>query len=221
MTEVLARRLAAVAPDWPEALHRAVAQQGMLVRCPDRMRMFGPGDPCSSFMLPLVGAVRVEHAGGGGRSIVLYRVGPGDSCVMTTACLLGDTPYDAWGYAEGAVEAVAVSGAVFRTLMAQDTAFRARTMAVFARRVIDLVEVIDTLLLHRTDLRLAAWLAAQAGPEPLRATHQTIATELGTAREVISRVLKAFEQRGWVALGRGTVTVLAPGALTRFAQTQG
>jgi CRP/FNR family transcriptional regulator len=214
-----ARALARVAPDWPEALRAAVLAESRPLRAPDGAQLFGPGDACRSFLVPLSGAVRVEHTGASGRSVVLYRVAPGESCVMTTSCLLAGRPYEAYGHAEGEVEALGMPAAAFRRLLETSPAFREMALAVFSARVIDLVEVIDELLLRRVDLRLALWLAGRA--PSVRATHQSIAAELGTAREVVSRVLKEFERRGWIALGRGEVTVADADALQRFGKSEG
>lgn len=207
--------LDAAAPDWPEALREVVAANGALLRRSDGQRMFSPGDACQGFVVMLSGVVRVEHMGATGRSVVLYRVGPGDTCVMTTSCLVTGGAYRAWGYAEGDIAALALSPATFQRLLAENEAFRTMALGVFATRIRELVEVIDELLLHRVDLRLAAWLA-EAGPE-VAATHQAIAGELGTAREVVSRILKDFERRGWIALARGAVAVRDAAALRGFA----
>jgi CRP/FNR family transcriptional regulator len=212
----LAHALRRAAPDWPAACCDAVAAAGRYVRFADGDPLFGPGDAAAAFLAPLSGAVRVEHAGSGGRSVVLYRVGPGDSCVVTASCLLSGAPYQAWGVAEGAVEAVALPAADFRALIATNADFRDRTLAVFSTRIVELVQVIDELLLRRVDLRLALWLAERAD-QPLAATHQSLAAELGTAREVVSRILKDFERRGWVALGRGRIDVANAHALKNFS----
>ena len=218
-------RLARVAPGLSPALRGRLAARGHVMGWPDGARLFAPGDASQAFLIPLAGAVRVEHAGPSGRSVVLYRVGPGESCVMTTSCLLAGVPYAAWGYAEGALEALAIPAPAFGTLLDEDAEFRALAFRIFSRRIVELVEVIDELLLHRVDLRLAGWLArralAEGEAEPvLRATHQALAGELGTAREVVSRILKEFERRGWVRLGRGTIRVLDAAALARFAASE-
>jgi len=207
--------LEAAAPAWPAGLRRTVAAKGLRISRSAGELFFAPGDACQGFVVVLRGAVRVEHMGQGGRSVVLYRVGPGDTCVMTTACLVEGSLYRAWGYAEGAVDALVITPATFQHLLAADPAFRAMAFGVFSRRLGELVEVIDELLLHRVDLRLAEWLAARA--PAANATHQVIAAELGTAREVVSRILKEFERRGWIALGRGAIAIQAPEALRRFA----
>lgn len=121
-------------------------------------------------------------------------------------------PYSGYGYAEGDVTAAAISPDRFRRLLASDRQFQELVFRGFALRIGELTTVIDDLLEHRTDLRLARWLAGRKTSE-LRMTQQELAQELGTAREVVSRTLKSFETRGWIRLGRGTVTILNPAAL--------
>jgi CRP/FNR family transcriptional regulator len=207
--------LAAAAPGWPAALRETVAARAGRLSAPDGHTLFSPGEACRGFVVVLSGSVRVEHTGPSGRTVKLYRVGPGETCVVTTACLMTEGQYPAWGIAEGAVEALALPPGSFATLMRESEAFRAMALGVFATRLTELVEVIDELLLHRVDLRLAAWLAAHA--PAVQATHQVVASELGSAREVVSRILKDFERRGWVGLARGEIAVRDAAALQRFA----
>lgn len=218
MSGALEQVLAQVAPAMPPRLRGIIAASGSRVRRADGTRLFGPGDSSENFLIPLKGAVRVEHMGASGRTMVLYRVAPGESCVMTTSCLLAGMPYEAYGYAEGDVEAVALPAKVFRALIEREPAFRDLALGVFSRRIIELVEVIDELLLHRVDLRLAAWLAERAAANCVIATtHHAIAAELGTAREVVSRILKEFERRGWLVLTRGEIRLRDAVALKSFA----
>ncbi|MDT8342806.1 MAG: Crp/Fnr family transcriptional regulator [Thermohalobaculum sp.] len=221
MTETLEQALARAAPDLPAGLRAAIAARSSRVRVGDGYRLFGPGDRSESFLIPLSGSVRVEHMGPSGRSVVLYRVAVGESCVMTTSCLLSGAAYEAYGYAEGDVEALALPARAFRELVEQEPAFRNLALSVFSQRIIELVDVIDELLLHRVDLRLAGWLAERASAEGvIAATHQAIASELGTAREVVSRILKEFERRGWVGLNRGEIRLGDIAALKTFAATR-
>lgn len=213
--------LAAAVPEWPRPLVETVAREAEIMRVPEGARVFGPGDPCERFVVVLSGSVRVEQVGAGGRSIVLYRVARGDSCVMTTSGLLSGVPYGAWGVAEGPVTLLALPASAFARLVDSDRDFRKRVLSVFSDRILELSEVIDDLLVRRIDLRLAQWLLDRSAPknggcDKVAATHQAIAAELGSAREVISRVLKDFERRGWVAMGRGSVEIRDRGALERL-----
>ena len=130
----------------------------------------------------------------------------------TTTGLLSGKPYSGYGYAEGAVSAVTISADRFRGLMTADAGFQDLVFRGCANRVGELTDVIDELLLHRTDLKLARWLARQVDDE-IHQTQQDIARELGTAREVISRALKAFERSSWIAIGRGSVKLINRAAL--------
>ena len=191
---------------------RAYFGEGEAMAVPDGACLFRPGDEGRAFLIVKSGAVRVEQTNGMGRTVVLYRVEAGDSCVLTTTCLMSGKPYAGYGYAEGAVEAVAITPERFRGLLRSDQRFQELVFRGFAARVGELTDVIDDLLEHRTDLRLARWLA-ERGAADIRMTQQEVAQELGTAREVVSRTLKSFETRGWIGLGRGTLRVLDPAAL--------
>ncbi|NLH81392.1 MAG: Crp/Fnr family transcriptional regulator [Phyllobacteriaceae bacterium] len=178
--------------------------------------VFSPGSPCGVYLLVLEGSIRVQMIADTGREIVLYRVRRGESCVLTTACLLGAEAYPAEGVVEEPTVGVAVPAAVFDELMARSAEFRRFVFAGYGRRVADILATMQAAVFHRVDARLARHLAAR-GAGPIEVTHQDLAVELGTAREVVSRHLKAFEKRGLVRLGRGTVEVVDRGALARLA----
>ena len=196
------------------------AAQGERIDAPDGTCLFRPGDEGRAFLIVQSGVVRVEQTNTAGRTIVLYRVQEGDSCVLTTTCLLSGRPYSGYGYAEGPVSAAAISADRFRTLLARDPTFQELVFRGFAHRVGELTDVIDELLLHRTDLRLARWLRRPPAA-PVQRTQQDIAQELGTAREVVSRTLKSFERNGWIRSERGAITVLNPGALAAHGSQDG
>lgn len=191
---------------------RAYLDCGDEIRVSDGTCLFRPGDEGRAFLIVKSGSVRVEQTNSAGRTVVLYRVEAGDSCVLTTTCLLSGEPYSGYGYAEGDVSAAAIPPDRFRSLLVTDRRFQELVFRTFALRVSELTTVIDELLEHRTDLRLARWLASQ-GSANLHMTQQELAQELGTAREVVSRTLKSFETKGWITLGRGTITVLQVEAL--------
>lgn len=180
--------------------------------------LFREGANCSSYVLVMEGAVRVQKVAENGREIVLYRVERGQSCVLTTNCLLGGETYAAEGIAETAVKALVLSAAAFRGLLAMSEGFRSFIFSVYAARIADLLMLIEEVAFGRVDVRLAAWLTGRADDlGEVQATHQEISVELGTAREVVSRLLKEFERRGWVELRRGRVRVVDGPALNKVA----
>ncbi len=145
---------------------------------------------------------------------MLYRVEAGQSCVLTTACILAEEAYNAEGVAETALTVVNLPKASFDRLAAEEPAFRKFVFSAYSRRLIDLLRVVDEVAFGRIDLRLAERLLklAEEGTE-LVITHQELASELGTAREVISRQLTEFQRRGWISLRRGRISLTDVSAL--------
>ncbi|MQX36575.1 Crp/Fnr family transcriptional regulator [Roseospira navarrensis] len=176
--------------------------------------VFRDGDRCESFSLVLAGRVRVQKVSEGGRQIVLYRVEPGQTCVLTTNALLAALPYGAEGIAETDVSAGVLPAGVFQGLVATSAVFRRFVFSAYATRIGDLLLLIDEVAFGRIDARLAQVLLTRADASGIVvATHQDLAIELGTAREVISRQIKDFERRGWVSAARGQVMVTDRAAL--------
>ncbi len=193
---------------------------GRVVQMPAGRRIFGPGQAPSSFMLLLDGSVRVHQVSESGREIVLFRVTEGQSCALTTACLLGYEDYIAEAVAETDIRAVAIPRQTFDDLVARSTAFRKFVFTAFSRRVTDLCRVIDEVAFQRLDIRLAGRLLDRAGASPtLSLTHQELAAELGTAREVVSRQLHELQRRGWIASGRGHIEIKDRAAIEALARS--
>lgn len=201
----------------PAAVADRLAREAMPIEAAAGTRLFRPGDACAGYLLLLRGVVRVQLVTAGGHEIVLYRVAPGESCVLTTACLLAHEAYAAEGIAETTVGGLGLPPPAFDALLAEEAAFRRFVFASFTRRLTDLMALLNEVAFRRIDARLADWLLGRRGGTEIAATHETIAVELGTAREVVSRRLKAFERQGLVALGRGRVALRDPAALRRVA----
>lgn len=193
-----------------------LAARAQVIALPAGATVFSPGMPCGAYLLVLNGSIRVQMVADTGREIVLYRVRRGESCVLTTACLLGEDVYAAEGIVEDATTGIAVPAASFDELMARSDTFRRFVFTGYGRRVGEILATMQAAVFHRIDARLARHLAARP-PGPIAVTHRDLAVELGTAREVVSRHLKAFEKRGLVRLGRGSVEVCDRSALARLA----
>ncbi|MDK9697507.1 MAG: Crp/Fnr family transcriptional regulator [Siculibacillus sp.] len=190
-----------------ERSHRLEAPAGAIV--------FSPGIPCGAYLLVLDGSVRVQMIADTGRQIVLYRVRRGESCVLTTSALLGEEAYAAEGVVETPTSAVSVPRAVFDELLSISDVFRRFVFTGYGRRVAEILATMQAAVFHRVEPRLARLLGAAV--PPIVVTHQEIAAELGSAREVVSRHLKAFERRGLVRLGRGVVEIVDRAGLDRLA----
>lgn len=183
-------------------------------------RVFEPGQSADNLLLLLEGTVRVQHHSATGREVLLYRVHAGESCVLTTACMLAFENYSAEGIAETDVTAAAIPRKVFDDLVGRSPVFREFVFNAFSRRITDLFALIDDLAFQRMDVRLASRLLELADGEGfVHATHAALATELGTAREVISRMLSEFHRRGWIEQHRGEVRLLGRLGLEELARS--
>jgi CRP/FNR family transcriptional regulator len=152
-----------------------------------------------------------------GREILLYRVAAGETCVITTTCLLGNSNYPASTIVEEPIKDVIIPTAAFNQLMLDSAIFRRFVMTNYGALISDLIVLLDEVAFHSLDARLAK-LLLDAGSVTISRTHQLIADELGTAREVVSRQLKRFEQKGWVALGRGHIALSDRKALEQMTR---
>jgi len=189
-----------------DPVRRTLVERSRIIKVPRDTVVFGPGKAPDNLLLLLDGTLRVQQVSESGREIVLYRVHAGESCVLTTACLLAYEEYSAEGITETDVQAVAIPKTVFDDLIASSAEFRRFVFTAYSRRITDLFLVIEEVAFRRVDIRLAQKLLDLSGSENgVDATHQQLATELGTAREVVSRLLQEFQRRGWVALSRGSV----------------
>ena len=202
----------------PGEVRAVLEQTGRIVRFDRGEILFGPGRARDALLLLISGTIRVRTSSESGREIVLFRVRAGESCVLATACLLACEDHSAEAVAETGLEAAAVPRPVFDTLMAESAPFRRFVLNSYSRRVASLFQVIDDLAFRRLDIRLAQKLVAMAeGAPTLKTTHQELAAELGTAREVVSRLLQEFQRRGWISQARGTVHLLRPESMAALS----
>ena len=203
----------------PAGLKDELVAGSKIVEMPAGAQVFAPGQSADNLLLLLKGTVRVQQKSETGREVFLYRVHAGDSCVLTTACMLAFEDYAADGIAETDIRAVAIPRRTFDDLVARSPIFRSFVFKAYSRRLTDLFTLIDDIVFQRMDVRLAARLLELADDNGIvHATHQVLGNELGTAREVISRTLAEFQRRGWVELARGEVRLTSRSGLERLAR---
>lgn len=177
--------------------------------------MFDVAQPCTGFPFVLAGVIGVGKLSETGREIQLYRVGAGDSCILSSTCLLGSVDYDAHGVALTDSTIFVLPRPIFERLLAGSDVFRRYVFRLFAERIADLMQTVEAVAFKRLDQRLAT-LLLQRGPE-LRATHQQLADELGSVREMVSRIVGGFADRGLVKTGREQITILDEAGLRRVS----
>lgn len=190
-------------PDPP--LEKAL-QRTTLIQLRPGQQVFYPGSPCRGYAFVTEGAVRCQVLSELGRQIVLYHVGPGGSCVLTTSCLLGDTLYPAEGVAQASTSALMMPRDTFREAVDQSPALRCHVFRSFAASLAAVMGRLSDVVFGDIGERLVQTLLAD-GQTRVTRTHQELADELGTAREVVSRHLKRLEHQGWIRLGRGSIEV--------------
>jgi CRP/FNR family transcriptional regulator, anaerobic regulatory protein len=176
--------------------------------------LFSEGQPCQGFPLVISGEVRVARQSGDGRALELYRVVPGELCLVSSAGLFRSHPLSAQGVATKATELLLITPTTFRQWLA-DPSFRDLVLGLFAERMADLTGLIDAVAFQKLDQRLAGALLGRG--QDLHLSHQTLADELGTVREIITRLLRRFEREGWLTLAREHIHISNSAALRAIA----
>jgi len=211
-------RLEALYPvlaELPAKLRQGVAKAAQAITVPAGATLFDERQPCQGFPFVLSGAIRVAKVAANGRELPLYRVTPGETCIITSSCLLGNVPYNARGATESETVLVLLPQGLFSELLAQ-APFRNFIFHLFAERMADLMRLVEEVAFRKLDQRLAALLLGRG--RIVHATHQQLADELGSVREMISRLLKGFSEQGLVGLGREQIEIRDAAGLRRVAE---
>jgi CRP/FNR family transcriptional regulator len=166
--------------------------------------LFDENAECHGFPLVLEGEIKVSRTSSDGRSLELYRVVPGELCLVSSTSLFRRTPLSAQGVSTRTTRILMIAPAVFQQWLAE-AQFRDAILGLFAERMADLTSLVDAVAFQRLDQRLAGALLGR-GPH-LALTHQQLADELGTVREMVSRLLRRFEREGWVELAREHIQI--------------
>lgn len=199
----------------PEPLrHDVLERQTMWLEVPAGSTLFEEQSPCQGFPMVLSGEVRVARGSVQGRSLELYRVGPGELCVVSASCLFGQQLLSAHGQTTASTRLAVLSPAALDACCGHEP-FRRFVFGVFADRLADLMALAEAVAFQRLDQRLAAALLGHG--EVLHSSHQVLADELGTVREMVTRLLRRFERSGWLALGRERIEIRDAAALRRLA----
>ena len=212
-------RIYPVLRELPPVLLKKVEETASPVQAPGGLRLFGDGSPCANYPLLLEGIVRISKSSPDGHELLLYLLNPGESCVITVAALLGETSFPAAGTAETPLSLLGVPRNVFLEMILESPAFRVFVFNSLSQRMAHLMALVDDVAFRRVDQRLASRLLLQRQPDAT--THQMLADELGTSREVVSRILETFQQSGMIRLGRKRIEILDRNALDRLHRVEG
>ncbi|BAQ17019.1 Crp/Fnr family transcriptional regulator [Methyloceanibacter caenitepidi] len=175
------------------------------------------GQLCRNYLMCIEGQTRVFKTSESGREIMLYQVGAGETCVLTTSCLMAGNPFPAESNVQADVLLAAVPADVFHRLMSSSQKFRNYVLSNYGDLLSSLITLVDEVAFASLDLRLARRLLAEAGDAGVVSkTHQQLALDLGSVREVISRYISEWERVGWVRSSRGSIEVLNRSALASY-----
>lgn len=203
-----------VDPTWLAAVHAAKEAS-----IPARSIVMRKGAPCEHCQLLAHGTLRVYEVAECGREIVLYRVHAGEMCILNVTNLLDESAYPVEVVTEDDACLISIPMHHFHQVMAHSADFRGFVMATLARRMNDMMRLVERVTFQRLDLRLASQLYQRferGNMSPLTVTHQELARDLGSSREVISRLLKEFERLGCIRLHRGQIELLSRETLKRL-----
>ena len=191
---------------------------GKRLSVPQGTVLFHAGDSCSGFVVLHEGSIKVSLTAENGREIILYRVRPGEICLQTFGCLINDHPYGAEGIAETDVTLELLPKVIFEQRVATDAQFRERLFGAVASRFADMEQLVEDVALTGFTARLArGLLRLRDANGHVHATHETLATEIGSGRAAVSRGLGAFAREGLIAIERGRIVVLNSDGLDHMA----
>lgn len=210
----------------PPDLQRALLNEAAVVHLDAGDYFLREGDLCGQFAILASGRLRVFKLGETGHEITLYHVSSGEVCPLNVACILSDRSVPAMARAEEDSEAIVVPSARFRQWIAEHEALRTFVFEMFSTRLVEVMSLVEEVSFRRMDQRLARCLegyfskSGGAAGGSIGMTHAEIAADLGTAREVVSRLLKEFERLGAISLARGRITLRDPNLLHELTNGQ-
>lgn len=198
-----------VLTDATPQLVREFQQAAFLAKIPTGHDVFLEGDSVDAIALLISGAVRVYKIGETGREITLYRFGYGQSCILTANAILSHKTFPAIATVEKDAEAVMIPADKFREWVGKYDAWREFVFDLLSQRLYTVMQIVDEVAFKRMDVRVASLLLSRSRIQNLlKITHQEIASELGSSREVISRLLEDLSERGFVRVSRGEIEIL-------------
>lgn len=192
----------------PEELVSTLIAGGQRKTIPTGAQIYREGDACSAIAFVLSGDIRVYKIGQGGREITLYEIGPGETCILNASCILSSRTYPAHALTLAETVVFLVPSDLFRRLVNEYDIMRDFVFTLLSQRLTGVMELVEEVAFGRMDERLKDYLIEKNQDNRLEATHQKIANDLGTSREVVSRLLKDLERKGTVRLSRNEITLL-------------
>ncbi|RKZ63552.1 MAG: Crp/Fnr family transcriptional regulator [Gammaproteobacteria bacterium] len=199
---------------WVQTANRAKE-----VVLPKDYEVFSDGDECENYIMVIEGITRVYKSFENGRDMLLYRVNQGETCSLTTSILLAGGKYTASAITETECRAMIIPIHDFHKTFDDCKGFRDFVCATFGGRIRDFILLLESIATRNVDVRMARWMIEnKTDTNQVDVSHKALAYELGTAREVVSRHLKEFEQFGWVKLSRSNIELIDLDAMHQLVE---
>lgn len=198
-------------------LEKELTSEAIVAHIPAKSSMFEEMAHAKYFPMVIDGIIKVSKLSEKGRELQLYLVESGESCLVTASCMMSSSVYPVRGETATEVTAVLFPQTLFEKLISEHIPFRKYVFSLFSERFSILMALVEEVAFKKLDERLAMILIKR-GPL-LKTTHQELADELGSVREIVSRVLKSFQDKGWVVLGREQIQVISQENLRQIGVT--
>lgn len=195
----------------PPAERQTIFDAAVAVHLAEGTAFYQEGDRCGEVGLVARGDIRVFKRMPNGREVTLYHVRDRHPCLINMLSVFLHREAMASAVVDAPTEAVVIRSDIFRNLLTSSAPLQRFVFETMSERLVDVMTLIEEVVVRRMDARLASWLAdgfAASHDGGITITHEEIAAELGTAREVVSRVLKEFEHKGAVRLARGHIVLV-------------
>lgn len=200
--------------------NKAFFDKVQLVELPAGTTILEEGQSCASLVLVTDGIGRVYKLSPSGREVTLYRIHAGESCVLTASCIMNQDSFPAMAEVESSIRGLMVSPKYVREWFCQDQQWQRFIFGLLSHRLASIISVVEEVAFKRIDVRLAEQFvrSLEQGEAVVRKTHAELAADVGSSREVVSRILRDFSQRDLINSGRGSIEVLDEAAIRALAR---
>ena len=194
--------------------------QAQYVELPAGSAICDEGQNCSYLALIVEGTGRVYKLSPSGREVTLYRIHGGESCVLTASCIMNEDSFPAMAVSETAIRGLIIKPANVRDWFCRDAEWQKFIFGLLSHRLADIISVVEEVAFKRIDVRLAEQFvrSLDEGNNIVHKTHAEIAADVGSSREVISRILRDFSQRGLISAHRGSIEIIDSQAIAELAR---
>ena len=225
MNKLITKNISAAFPFWEKLDNPSkidFLDQGQQISLSAGQFICLEGDICNNLPLVISGSVRVYKIGESGREITLYHLEKGDSCIMTASCIISQKEFPAFAVTETEVEGIIIPANSLRKWIKHNPIWQEYIFGLLSQRLANVIEIIEEVAFRRMDCRIASYLLKNShiSTETVQITHEAIAQELGSSREVVSRILKNFEKQGLLSLSRGMIKLNNWDELKNIAQLE-